>query len=242
MTVIATRSSAPADQCVPGTFHAEAELANPVRSWLHAQRNVLAVIDEVDAGNGSADLVAGLSPNPILPIRTAVADPLQLRVLELTQQATSESKLRSWAPHGWRGLRQRAIQPLIEGGMLTVSREEDPTYRATVEASDPFTELIAVELKLRDWRRGIAQAGRYRLFAECSYLAMPYERITEAATDQARRNRIGVLGVSQDGGITVVLRAPSSSPLQPQRRRWAAEQMLAALRSPSRRSAGSPIR
>ena len=66
MTVIATRSSAPADQCVPGTFHAEAELANPVRSWLHAQRNVLAVIDEVDAGRhmGGEDCVnAPFSPS-----------------------------------------------------------------------------------------------------------------------------------------------------------------------------------
>lgn len=223
-------------------FTWESQLAAPVRSWLCDQAEVLDVGDEIDAGSGVADLVAGCSSELALPTRDAFHDPTATQLLELTQKASSEEELRAWAPHGWRSLNQRSVRPLVAAGLLAVSADEDQTtYTATVNASDPFTSLVAVELKLRDWRRGVAQAGRYRLFSERSYVALPATRVTNMVMTEARRNHVGVLAVTMRGQVSVMEPAPVAGPLQPHRRRWASEQLLAALRCPSERIAGSPI-
>jgi hypothetical protein len=97
-------------------------------------------------------------------------------------------------------------------------------------------------LKLRNWRRAIAQAGRYRLFAERSYVALPVGRVDSDLVLQARRNQVGVLAVCEDETVRVAEEAPIGEPLQPLRRRWASEQLLNALQYPGARVAGSPIR
>jgi len=223
-------------------FTAESQLAEPVRAWLRDQPGVLAVGDEIDAGSGIADLVAGCSDELALPTRAAFSGSTATRLLELTQETMSEADLRSWAPHGWRSLNQRFVLPLVGDGLLTVATDDDETtYTAAVIATDPFTSLVAVELKLRDWRRGVAQAGRYRLFAERSYVALPAGRMSDSLVAEARRNQVGVLAVTIHE-VTVVEPAPVAGPLQPLRRRWASEQLLASLRCPSQRVAGSPIR
>lgn len=43
---------------------------------------------------------------------------------------------------------------------------------------------IAVEAKISDWKNGIIQAQRYRLFSDYSYLALPEEIITAQRADE----------------------------------------------------------
>ncbi|MCT1522075.1 MULTISPECIES: hypothetical protein [Dietzia] len=226
------------------SYTAEVQLAEPVRAWLNAQDGIVAVGDEIDAGRGVADLVAGFSGDAWLPTRSTFANPLALSVLDKTQVPIVESQLRAWAPHGWRSLKRQIIEPLVAGGHLEAfySEEESaPSYRATLNAADPFSSLVAVELKLKDWRRAVAQAGRYRLFAERSFVAMPVTVMSANLETEALRNRVGLLSIDSAGGVEVVLEAPTSGPLQPLRRRWAAEQLLSAVRAPTTRVAGSPI-
>jgi hypothetical protein len=232
----------------PTHFTAEVELGPAVCAWLAAGSDVAAVVEELDAGTGVADVVAAHLAHPHLPRRRAIADPLQLRLLELTQNPVPEAVLRDWAPHGWRSLRHRVIE-LVHDGYLAVEPATkdggDPTYLATVDVSEPYSHLTAVELKLRDWRRAIAQAGRYRLWAERSFVAIPADRVTDGVVAKAEWNRVGILAVGGSAAsawVTVVLDSPTASVLQPQRRRWAAERVLAQVREPSLRRAGAPIR
>lgn len=225
-------------------YTAEVQLAEPVRAWLNAQDGVVALGDEVDAGRGVADLVAGFSSDARLPTRSTFSNPLALSVLDKAQELIAEPQLRAWAPHGWRSLERQVVEPLIAGGHLEVfysPMDSTPSYRATLNATDPFSSLVAVELKLKDWRRAVAQAGRYRLFAERSFVAMPATVMSAKLETEARRNRVGLLAIDSAAGVEVVLEAPESGPLQPARRRWAAEQLLSTVRAPKNRVAGSPI-
>lgn len=225
-------------------YTAEVQLAEPVRAWLSAQEGIVAVGEEIDAGRGVADFVAGCSSDARLPTRSTFANPLSLRVLDKTQEPIAESQLRAWAPHGWRSLERQVVEPLVADGHLEAFYSEEDSalsYRATLDAADPFTSLVAVELKLKDWRRAVAQAGRYRLFAERSYVAMPVTVMGAKLEAEALRNRVGLLAIDSAGGVEVALEAPTSGPLQPRRRRWAAEQLLSAVRAPGTRLAGSPI-
>lgn len=244
MSTIALHCPARPVTPVAATFHAEVDLAEHVRAWLTAQRDVVGVGDEINAGSGIADLVAGCATDQALPTRPTLLNPLAVHVMEAAQNSVAEDDLRRWAPHGWRSLHRRVLEPLLAGGQLTMTRDSNdlPSYTAAVVATDPFSSLIAVELKLRDWRRAVAQAGRYRLFAERAFLGMPAHRMTLSLQSEARRNHVGVLAVHDSGHVEMVEPAPRAVPLQPSRRRWASEQLLSALRDPGARTAGSPIR
>lgn len=242
MTVVACRS---VGTVIPMSraFTAEVQLATPVQRWLEVFDGPREVVHELDAGWGIADLVAA-RPDLGTPAadRCPVGDPMQLRVLEACRTTQSEGNLRALAPHGWRSLRSRAVQPLLDAGLLVEGEDNgDRTFVATMVVDDPYTDLVAVELKLNNWRRALAQAVRYRIFAERSYVAMPCERVGEFLIHEARRVGVGVLAVGAEGAVDEVVDAMLSVPLQPARRRWASERTLAALLSPSSRPAGSPI-
>jgi hypothetical protein len=225
-------------------FETEIAMAKPVREWLATFPGVSTVADEIDAGYGVADLVAGEGTVEDLERRVNMVDGItnihQLRLLLLANPTVSEARLRDWSPVAWSSLRVQALQPLLDGGHL----EKDLTcgetvYRANIDIFDPFDSLIAVELKLKDWGRGIAQAARYRVFAERSYLAIPSRLIKHSAVCAARRNGIGLLAVHADS-VDIVEDAPSRAPFHASKRRRASELMLQALADEQHPRAGSP--
>ena len=53
-------------------------------------------------------------------------------------------------------------------------KEIDNNYYAKINGWLPIgKELIAIEAKLNDWKRGFYQANRYKAFADKTYLAVP---------------------------------------------------------------------
>lgn len=233
-----TVSSSPA----PSDFAYEADLGPAVSQWLRSRRRHHSIAEEVDSGVGIADLVLGTSRRARKNLRPPVTDAAQLRLLELTQKTATEDDLREWAPRGWSTMRRRTLDPLLDFGLLTTSTVAGTTtYRATITVSDPFDELTAVELKLRDWRRAIAQAGRYRLFAERAYVAMPDSRITHELVCEALRNNVGVIAVHPSDGAWEVTPSRSGAALQPLRRRMTSELVLAGASTPGPRRAGAPL-
>ena len=203
-------------------------------------------------------MVAGLGSATTVPLRRTVPSAAATRLLSLIADGGSrvgvasggafgcvtEAELRSVAADGWRSMRGH-LESLL--ALDLVSRHQFDgvvAYEPCVDVHDPFERLVAVELKLRDWRSAVAQAARYRLFADASYIAMPCSRLSEAALAEARRNRVGVLSLhslGSEGPVTVLVEAPLSPPLQPLRRRWASEVVLASVTRPGGRIAGSPI-
>ncbi len=78
-------------------------------------------------------------------------------------------------------------------------------------------ELVAVELKLRDWREALRQAMAYQLAADRAWVAMPL-----AAASSAYRARwrfeaegIGLLAVDEGGGVRAPIPATPSPRLLP---------------------------
>ncbi|MDQ5982325.1 MAG: hypothetical protein QG549_322 [Patescibacteria group bacterium] len=60
---------------------------------------------------------------------------------------------------------------------------------------------IAIEAKVRDWRKGIKQAMRYKAFADKSYLAVYDDHISKPLEyiDIFKALNIGLIGVSDNG-------------------------------------------
>lgn len=83
----------------------------------------------------------------------------------------------------------------------------DPAWRAILP------EVVAIEAKVSDWRKAIAQAARNQLFSHRSFVALPISVAQRAAkADSINQLGIGILGVENDETITVVSKAIRKRP------------------------------
>ncbi len=99
------------------------------------------------------------------------------------------------------------------------------------------SDLVAVELKLTDWKKGLRQAMSYQLACTRSYLCLPFERALKMTYKAYyfEREGVGVLGCLQgDGEVRVVIESRPSPRLLP----FMASSLRAALRDVT--SAGEP--
>lgn len=98
-----------------------------------------------------------------------------------------------------------------------------PAAYAKVNGFIPIArEVIAVEAKVADWRKGAIQAKRHRSFANRVYLAIAAEYIHRVQLDVLRRHGIGLLSVCR-ATVTEVLESPLQAPLDSDRHSFSAE-------------------
>jgi hypothetical protein len=84
--------------------------------------------------------------------------------------------------------------------------------RADIVAYDSRT-VIAVELKLRDWKKALIQARNYQLGAEYVYVAFPLEKsyyVLKKVKSELEREGIGLLGVNDEQQVLQVIDAKKS--------------------------------
>lgn len=118
---------------------------------------------------------------------------------------------------------ERRVPGLIASGALIESGSRLLAHPAIVSWGD----LIAIELKIRDWRKALRQCRRYRLWANSYVLIV--EQVPDAALTKLTQT------VAADrGGLVVdgelLLRARSSRH-KPARSLWATEHVVAELQA-----------
>ncbi len=81
----------------------------------------------------------------------------------------------------------------------------------------PDCEIWCFEGKLRDWKRALYQATRYRAFANRSFVVMPEEfiRSAEAQIDRFRLSRVGLLALGDTGELRIITVPRSKQPRSP---------------------------
>lgn len=80
---------------------------------------------------------------------------------------------------------------------------EVPIYRNRIDLVAFNNEhMIAVELKLKDWKRALRQAIYYQLGADLTYIAMPFYQALKVyrRTGQLESKGVGLYGVLLDRG------------------------------------------
>lgn len=99
---------------------------------------------------------------------------------------------------------RKIARHLFDLGRLRDDPNTSPTIRIIPIAKPPFPQVVAIEAKLRDWRRALVQAYRYRQFSTESWVVLDHHRI-------GRRGRfLRSCPVSQSP-ITQVWRVPLAS-------------------------------
>src|SRR5580698_5758639 len=110
-------------------------------------------------------------------------------------------------------------------GCVRLIREFDYSRgRTDIVAFGASDTLIAIEAKLKDWKRALHQAYRNTCFAHQSFVLLPKSIALTAFTFQAEfdRRRVGLCYLD-DGKVVVLQDSPHTAPLEP----WLASAAIA---------------
>lgn len=104
-----------------------------------------------------------------------------------------------------RYLKAHVIQFLEEHGYV---RRVENNFLYKVNGWLPMTsEVVAIEAKLSDWRRGIFQANRYKSFADKVYLALPERSAHLVNIDMLRDLNVGLYVLKGNNQVVERVRA-----------------------------------
>jgi len=98
-----------------------------------------------------------------------------------------------------------------------ISGEHFPDIEAFTRVARPCTR--AFECKLSDWRKAMAQAGRYRFFANQTFVVLP-EKACENALPflgTFKKIKVGLWGFSRESGRITVHHTPRPKPAMSER-------------------------
>ena len=85
-------------------------------------------------------------------------------------------------------------------------------------------EVIAIEAKIKDWKRGVLQASRYKSFADKVYLALPKETIKSVNLELLRSLNVGLISYDpKSNQKEVILECSTSKPIFEYKRNFVSE-------------------
>ena len=113
-----------------------------------------------------------------------------------------------------RGPRKTVAQCLEALVLAQVVDEGDAVFSLRPCWRNILAEIITIEVKVKDWRRAVEQAGRNTIFAHRSYVALPVMVADRIRSESIFRHiGAGVLAVDDSGEVQIVSRAPRNRPL-----------------------------
>lgn len=85
-------------------------------------------------------------------------------------------------------------------------------------------EVIAIEAKLHDWKRGFYQAHRYRVFADRVYLAVPANVVSLVDKELLKKHGVGLIGFDvKNNSKRIEIETAKRKPLNESKRNLASE-------------------
>ena len=163
----------------------------------------------VPIGAGVPDLLRASVPREAIKLMDA--DGVSLAILGYLR-AAGRARLETIAER--LGLNERSTRNKLD--LLQASGVIEQT-RKTFHLVQPWQNILgdvsAIEVKVSDWKKAVAQASRNKIFAHRSFVALP-ESVAKRVKDELCFSTLGlgVIAISDDGGARIVRRARKSSP------------------------------
>lgn len=171
------------------------------------------VLSEVNLGYGIADLVVTQYSSPTGIDRKGFLGALHITILDLLQRVKSitipsiEQRTRA----SKRSINQ-CVKLLVEESFASI---EYDVVKLEKEYSSSIKNTIAIEAKLKNWKRALNQAYRYKSFSNESYVCMP-----EASSRPAVANlqlfikmEVGLFTISKAGELNLLYNPPTEQPI-----------------------------
>jgi hypothetical protein len=148
------------------------------------------VAEEVNSGFGIADIVLFNLDNDTIKRRQRSRLPSikSYEILEtfsvvntLSEPELSITHLYNSLPYSEKVFKEKILHFLTSTGVA--DNIDNTSLRFNYRYESPLKEIVAIEAKVSNWKRGLYQAYRYRQYADLSYLALHSQYI-----DRAKQN------------------------------------------------------
>lgn len=190
-------------------FHSEEELVSSFLNFLErTNHGRFKFVAEHEAGFGRPDLLLYSYPKKASPDIEALAsiNPRLAPLLSLmaSRSVVSLSDLATISGTSLNSAR-RIAQELTDIGHLTKNKAPKRELQIRPIAAPPFSQVVAIEAKLRDWRRALVQAYRYLQFSNESWVVLDHRQISSALkmSELFRSSGIGLASFSTEGNLYV---------------------------------------
>jgi hypothetical protein len=206
------------------SFRWESELSQSFQEhvrpalWTRYSTGRWVLAHESTCSEGRADVVwgrfePGRSPAQFREHSALLRNPTASRLLAALRQRAAQSEpdllqrlgvtlpvLRKW------------LRALLQAGFVVET--SDHRFRTISCRVFPIVEICSFELKLKDWRRALYQATRYRSFSHRVFVVMPSERANAAFMyqDSFRKANIGLVSHDTTGDSKVLIRPAKRQP------------------------------
>jgi predicted transcriptional regulator len=200
-------------------FKTEKQLSESIKQELLRNPNMLIrskligdlyFTQEVSGGHGIADIV--VSWHKRVTKRNQILSLFDINILQLIQkeQELSFKQIISQVNSSPYKVK-KTIQKLVLEKMVLW---EDDCVRVYRGYENYQKETVAIEVKLKNWRRALEQAYRYRSFAYYSYVFLD-ERFVDSAIKNKKlflQYNIGLASVSKNKGINILFKPAKGNP------------------------------
>ena len=187
----------------------EDAVASNVTGLVSVRRTPLWMAGSLTIGAGMPDLLAvAWEPCVTALANPALADSSLLAYL----RAVGPARLDTIVTRLRRSSRSvsEMLEALVEAAVI---RRRNDVFDLAPVWKAVLPEVIAVEAKVADWRRALAQAARNQIFAHRSFVALPEKVANRVYEDQMFKvTGVGVLSVGSAGTVEVLRRAAARRP------------------------------
>jgi len=214
-------------------FQAEIELVNTLKKEISKtfSRKSITIIEEVSLGYGIADLVicdVDMEINTIdsryEPLSTFDINVYNIiKKLDRVNFETICRKTRS--P---KKTITDSILKLVKRGLI---KQSDDHFTIKSEYVLPFKNSYAIEAKLKDWKRALQQAHRYKWFAEYSYVVLDehYSGVAKKNLSTFKKYNIGLATINPVGQFKRIFNPAKQTPFDPVMPILFSEQLMATI-------------
>lgn len=201
-------------------FITERELVNTLKSnyisichW-DTQKFNTQILEEVDLGFGVADLVISkLSPRrKKSSVSLSYFDVIVYRIIE-TEKEISFDALKNVTKSNTTIL-NRSLKKLTQGSYVD---KNDNLIRLNKTYKGVSLSNIAIEAKLKNWRRALTQAFRYKWFADKSFVVLDSKHFKPALNNigEFKKLNVGLAEIAKEGQLVIHYKPQKEAPINP---------------------------
>ncbi|PVY40382.1 hypothetical protein [Pontibacter virosus] len=181
-------------------------------TW-NTESEITKLLEEVNLGFGVADIVISklrASYNSLNEVELNYFDLTIYKIVESSKGVTlDEIKKITRASN-------QSIKASLEKLILeSYINKEDTFYNIKNVYQHQIEETVAIEAKLKNWKRALQQAYRYKWFASLSYVVLDSKNINPAKRNiqEFEKYNVGLATIAKNGSLDVIFKPYSEAPL-----------------------------
>lgn len=200
-------------------FQAESDLVETLKTCLRSKytRSSIEILEEVSVGYGIADIVITELKKDYISTKSCEnsLDSNDINIFSIVREAQSTTiKNIINTTRCSRRVVLLSLKKLLANGYITQA-EDDLSIKEDYELN--FIHNFAIEAKLKDWKKALKQAYRYKWFAEYSFVVLDahYSKPALKNIDIFEKYNVGLASVTVDGKLKRHFNPKKEMPLDP---------------------------